>query len=349
VPGVISVSSAMTVHPSDWGGRVSIFYPGEEPAQDFLRGHEFELGIRVDINPVAPKYFRTLGIPILQGRDFTENDGANASPRDQDGNPLENQSDSGRSLLSAQGVVIVSHKLAERLWPGENAVGKRLLWPSIVGPPRPPLEVVGVAADTKYRALVGDSPLLMYVPLFQNYDGRPTLVVRTASDPIGLSAAIRLEINSLDKNLPVFRIKTMQQQMAISLWQQRTATSLVSVFGVLALLLASIGLYGVVAHYVAQRTQEIGIRMAMGAGPRDILKLVVGRGMSVVLVGLAAGFVVSLFLTRILSSFLYEVSPTDPTAFAAVALLLAAVTLAASYLPARQATIVDPLVALRHE
>jgi predicted permease len=380
LPGVVSASLAMTVPPEDFSGRVSIFYPGEEPRQEVLRGHEMELGLRVDVDSVAPNYFRTLGIPLLRGRDFTERDGEAAVPRDQDGNrltiadgknasvtrgpssgnrrlttdrPLQSSIDHRQSaILNAPGVVIITHKLAEHLWPGENPIGKRISWPSIVGPPRPPLEVVGVAADSKYRSLVSDAPLLMYVPLFQNFDGRPTIVVRTASTPSGVSASVRNAIASLDQNRPVFNVITMPQQIAFSLWQQRMAASLISMFGLLALALAAIGLYGVVAHSVAQRTHEIGIRVALGASRHDVLRLVVGEGMVLALLGVAAGLAAALPLlplARLMPGLLYGVKSNDPLTYAAIAALLGGVALAASYFPARRATRVDPVMALRHE
>ena len=360
LPGVTSASLAMTVPPEDWSARVSVFYPGQEPRQEVLRGHEMELGLRVDLDSVAPSYFRTLGIPLVGGRDFTEHDDEAPPPRGQDGNLLDAEGSGGRGTSNtranaagdAPGVVIIDHKLAEHLWPGENPIGKRISWPSIVGPPRPPLEVVGVAADSKYRSLVSDAPLLMYVPLFQNYDGRPTIVVHTASAPWGEVAAVRGAVADLDKNLPVFGVKTMPQQMAFSLWQQRMAASLISAFSLLALALAAIGLYGLVAHSVAQRTHEIGIRVALGAARADVLKLVVGEAMALALLGVAVGLAIALpllLLTRLMSSLLYGVRPTDPLTYAAVAALLAAVSLAASYFPARRATRVDPVVALRHE
>jgi putative ABC transport system permease protein len=212
--------------------------------------------------------------------------------------------------------------------------------------------VVGEAADSKYRSLVSDAPLLMYVPLFQNYDGRPTIVVRTASAPTGVVAAVRSAIADLDKNLPVFGVKTMPQQMAFSLWQQRMAASLITTFGLLALALAAIGLYGVVAHSVAQRTHEIGIRVALGAAHGDVLRLVVGEGMALALLGVAVGLVIALPLlplTRLMPGLLYGVQSHDPLTYAAIATLLAGVALAASYFPARRATKVDPVVALRQE
>jgi putative ABC transport system permease protein len=349
-PGVLSASLAMTVPPQDWSSRVSIFPPGQvPPPQEVLRGHEFELGLRVDVNPVAPNYFRTLGIPLLRGRDFTEADGADNEPRNQDGNLLQTEQGSGNKSSSKPGVVIVSQKLAQRLWPGEDPTGKTIDWPSIMGPPRAPVKVIGVAADSKYRSLTGDVPLLMYVPLLRNYDGRPAIIIRTASDPKDYAALLRREVSTLDKNLPVFGIKTLEQQMDFSIWQQRMAASLITAFGLVALALAIIGLYAVVAHSVAQRTQEMGIRVALGAQPRDILKLVVREGMTLTLAGVAAGVLAALALARLMAGFLYGVVPSDPFSFVAVSILLSVVALSACYFPARQATTVNPIVALHYE
>jgi macrolide transport system ATP-binding/permease protein len=326
LPGISSVSLSTSVPPDPWPGSVSIFYPGQEPPQGVLRGHEFQLGIRVNIVTVAPNYFRTLGISLLQGRDFTKQDDVNA-PK----------------------VVIISRKLAGRLWPGESAIGKRISWPSLVGPPRSLLQVIGVAADCKYLSLLGDVPLLMYVPLFQNYSGRATLIMRTALLPGEVVPAVRREIGALDKNLPVFGIATMHEHVVFSVWQQRMAASLVGLFALLALFLASLGLYGVMAHSVSQRTHEIGIRMALGAKRSDVLKLVIGQGLVLTLLGVVIGIGVALGVTRFLSSTLYSIEATDPLTFAVVSLVLTGVATLACYIPARRAAKVDPVVALRHE
>ena len=170
VPGVVSASLASTVPPNDLSGRVSIFYPGQEPPQEALHAHEFELGLRVDLDTVAPRYFETLGIPMLEGRDFTDSD---------------------------HGVVILGRRLASRLFPGENPIGKRISWPAWSGPPRAPLEIVGVAGDVKYRSLLVDPSLLMYVPLRDNYDSRAKMIVRTASDPrAGVAGVVRGHVKS---------------------------------------------------------------------------------------------------------------------------------------------------------
>jgi predicted permease len=325
LPGVISASLAKTVPPNDWSDRMSVFFPGQEPPQDVLRGHE-ELGARVDANRIAPHYFQTLSIPLLGGREFTEADREGAPP-----------------------VAIINEKLARHLWPGENPLGKRLAAPFLSGPPRPPVEIIGVAKDTKHRSLLLDVPLLLYLPESQAYDGRATIVVRTGADPKSVIPAIRREVAALDKNLPLFAVKTMREQIAGTLWQQRLAADLIGLFGLLALLLAAVGLYGLMAHFVAQRTHEIGIHMALGARPPDVLRRVLQHGMRLILTGVFIGLMAAGGLTRLMKSLLYGVSATDSVTYGGVTLLLTLVALLACYLPARRAMKVDPLVALRHE
>ena len=325
-PGVQAAGLAWTVPPRDLSGRISLFYEGQVPPQEELRGHEFELGIRVDEDIVAPNYFRTMNIPLAAGRDFTSQDDASA-PR----------------------VAIVNEKLAQRLWPAQGALGRRIEWPSIQGPPRPPIEIIGVAKNTKYRSLLVDPPPVIYLPLSQNYDGRETLLVRTAGDPASAVPALRGVVAKINPDLPVYGVKSMSEQVADSLWQQRMAAVLIGSFGAVALILAAIGLYGVISRWVAQRTHEIGVRMALGANSRNILGLVVGKGMAVALLGVVFGALAAQGATRAMSSLLYGVSANDATTLAAVSLLLGGVAVIASYLPARRATKVDPIVALRDE
>jgi predicted permease len=326
IPGVQSASLAATVPPNDWSTRVSIFYEGQAPSPDYFRGHEFELGIRVDMNTIAPRYFRTMGILILQGRDFTE--------RDRPGAPL---------------VAIVSQRLAQRLWPNQDAVGKRIEWPSWQGAPRPPLEIIGVSADVRYRSLVADAPLLLYVPESQNYSGAQTLVLHTSIDPEGLLGAVRSAIASVDQNLPVFAVKTMSEQMGDSLWQPRMAAGILGSFSIFAVILAAVGLYAVVSQWMGQRTREIGIRMALGAKPRDVMRLALGYGAGLAAWGIVSGIFFSSALTRFVSVLLFGASRTDVLTIAALAFFLLLVALAACFIPARRAMRVDPMVALRHE
>lgn len=326
IPGIQSASLAATVPPLEWSTRVSIFYEGQVPPLDYVRGHEFEVGIRVDTNIVAPNYFRTMEIPLLQGRDFTERDSPEA--------PL---------------VAIVSKRLAQRLWPGQNAVGQRIEWPSWVGAPRPPIEIIGVSSDAKYRSLVADVPLLLYLPESQNYSATQTLVIHTAGDPKDLLRAVRSALGSLDQNLPVFAVKTMPEQMGDSLWQPRMAAGILGSFSIFALILAAVGLYAVVSQWMGQRTREIGIRMALGAKPRDVMRLTLGYGAGLALWGIVTGSLFSSALTRFVSVLLFGTGGTDILTISVIAVFLLLVTLVACYVPARRAMRVDPLVALRHE
>ena len=325
VPGVTSASFAKTVPPNDWSDRLSVFYEGQEPPPDALRADP-EMGIRVDLNRIAPNYFRTLGIPLLQGRDFKE--------VDREGAPL---------------VAVVNEKLAEKLWPGESPLGRRLSAPFLGGPARPPVEIIGVARDTRYRTLLDEAPPILYLPVLQAYDGRTTLVIHTAGEPAALTEAVRAEVGQVDKHIPLFAVKSMSDQVATTLWQQRMAAGLIGVFGGLSLLLAAIGIYGVISHSVTERTRETGVRVALGASPGAVVKLFIRRGVRLALIGVVLGVVAGFSLTRLMTGLLYGVGPTDPAIFIGASVLLLAVALSASYIPARRATKVDPMVALRHE
>jgi len=280
-------------------------------------------GISTGFNVVGPNYFKTMETPLLRGRDFTETD-----------------------RKGAPDVVVLNQTLAATLWPGEEALGKRV---SVSGPKGPFLDVVGVARDGKYRSL-GEAPHpYIYQPLLQSYDPKMTLVVRTTGPPQSVATAMREQIRTLDANLPVADVKTLRDQLDLSLFPSRVAAWTLGGFGVLALLLAAIGVYGVVSYSVAQRTREIGVRMAMGAREKDVLRLVLGEGLFVIAVGLALGLLLAAAATRVIAGLLYGVEATDPLTFAGVPLLLGFVALVASYIPARRATKVDPLVALRYE
>jgi predicted permease len=287
------------------------------------RAGEGDEGTSTGFNMVGPDYFRTMGTPLVRGRDFTE--------ADREGAP---------------GVAVVNETLAAALWPGEDPLGKRV---SFEGAGGPFLEVVGVARDGKYRSLGDRARPYIYRPVMQSYEPRMTLVVRTAADPRALAGAVREQLRALDPNLPVADVRTLEEQFDLSLLPARVAAWTLGGFGLLALALAAIGIYGVVSYTVAQRTREIGVRMALGAGRSDVLRLVLGEGLSVVGVGLALGLALSFAVTRVLGGFLYGVTASDPLTFAGVPALLAAIALAAGYLPARRAAGVDPMVALRHE
>jgi predicted permease len=287
------------------------------------RDKQTDEGISTGFNVVGPNYFKTMETPLLRGRDFAETD-----------------------RKGAPGVVALNETLAATLWPGEDALGKRV---SVSGPEGPFLEVIGVARDGKYRSL-GEAPHpYIYQPLLQSYDPKMTLVVRTKGEPKSVAMAVREQIRALDANLPVADVKTLRDQLDLSLFPSRLAAWILGGFGVLALLLAAIGIYGVVSYSVAQRTREIGVRMALGAKEKDVLRLVLGEGLFVIAVGLALGLLLAAAATRVIVGFLYGVGATDPLTFAGVLLLLGFIALVASYIPARRATKVDPLVALRYE
>ena len=324
LPGVISSSLAKTVPPNDWSDRLSVFLPGDEPTPEMLRARD-DLGIRVDANRIAPNYFRTLGVSILEGREFT------------------NQDRVGTTL-----VAILNEKLAERIWPNESAIGKLLAVP-FWNEQRPPVQIIGVARDTKHRSLLAEMPMLIYLPELQSYDGRATIVARTIGNPTTVIPAIRSEVASLDKDLTLYNVKTMDEQIEATLWQQRTAAGLIGIFGLLALGLAAIGIYGVIAHSVEQRTREIGIRMALGADARGVRRMILKQGLALAWVGVSVGVGAALLLTRFMSSVLYDVSPADPLTYAISSAILVGVALGACLVPARRATRVDPMLALRSE
>jgi predicted permease len=279
---------------------------------------------RIILNTVvSPGYFKTLQIPLLAGRDFDE--------RDRQG---------------AQRVIIVNERMAQMLWPGESALGKHIF----IGPNSPnALEVVGVAKTGKYRALAEDPRPYYYSPMAQRGPDGMTLMVRTAGDPRSLVSAIRSEVEAIDRRIPLFAIKTMTAHMSWPLWAPNMAATLSLAFALVALLLSAVGLYSVMAYVVSQRTREVGIRMALGAKRGDVLKMITIQGMKLAVIGIAIGFVTSLGLSRVLSSVLIGVSAYDLTIFIIVPLLLALVAFVACLLPARRATKVNPLVALRYE
>jgi predicted permease len=293
-----------------------VFKQGDQASQK-------DEGTSTGFNVVGPHYFNTMETPLVRGRDFADTD-----------------------RKGAPGVVVLNETLAATLWPGEDALGKRV---SVTGPKGPFLEVVGVARAGKYRSL-GETPHpYIYQPLLQSYDPKMTLVVRTKGEPQSVAVAVREQIRALDVNLPVADIATLRDQLDLSLFPSRLAAWTLGGFGVLALLLAAIGIYGVVSYSVAQRTREIGVRMALGAKAKDVLRLVLGEGLFVIAIGLAQGLLLAGVATRVIASFLYGVGATDPLTFVGVPLLLGAIALGACYIPARRAPKVDPLVALRYE
>ncbi|MGH9816334.1 MAG: ABC transporter permease, partial [Candidatus Acidiferrales bacterium] len=278
--------------------------------------------INFTFNAVTPDYFRAMGIPLLRGRDFSADDRAGG-------------------LFTA----IVNEALVKEYWPGHDGLGKII---EIFGDPVQPARVVGVVADSKYRSMTEPMIPTMYLPLAQNYQNRIVLMVRSPR-PSAQVDAVRAAVRSLDANMPVFGVRTLAEQRARSLSTPRMAATLLSMLGALGLLLGTLGLYGVMAYLVTQRTHEIGIRMALGAARRDILRMVLGQALRLVLIGVALGLAGAFAATRLIQSLLQGVEPQDPQTIAAVATLLVAAALAACLLPARRALRVDPMTALRYE
>jgi putative ABC transport system permease protein len=271
----------------------------------------------------SPGYFQTMGIPLLKGRDFTEQDAEKAPP-----------------------VLIINETMARQHFAGEDPIGKTM----IVGYGAPvPREIIGIVGDVKHAGLTKDLKVEMYSPCDQTPLPFITLVVRSTSDTAGLLAAIRREVQAVDKDQPLASVRTMSERISNSIAQPRFYTLLLSMFAIVALMLAAVGIYGVMSYSVTQRTREIGIRMALGADRRNIVKMVIRQGMTPAVIGVAIGLGAAFLLTRFMASLLFAVSATDPLTFAAISLLLAAVALAACYIPARRATKVDPMVALRYE
>ncbi|HMC59916.1 MAG TPA: ABC transporter permease, partial [Candidatus Solibacter sp.] len=302
VPGVRSAagSSALPVNPS----RFSPALPEGQPQLPLSQRPVF------NIKMSGPGYAGTLRIPVVRGREFTERDDAHA--------PL---------------VAMVNQSLARRYWPNENAVGKHIL----LGRIPQPLEVVGVLGDVRNLGVAADVGLEIYVPFVQRPWANINLIVRTAGDPHAFVAAVRARVLSIDADQPVTAVQTMEELLETGAAQPRFTASLLGALSATALLLAVVGIYSVIAYSVAERTHEMGIRIALGAEPADILRLVLRQGLLLALSGIAIGVAASFALTRLMASLLYHVSVTDPATFAIGSLLFAAVALLASYLPARRA------------
>jgi len=286
-----------------------------------------EAFINVDERIVGGDYFRAMEIPLLEGRLFTEQD-TRTNPR----------------------VVIIDDDMARQIWPAENALGKRVRAGGIDASATAPwLTVVGIVAGVKQYTLDGDSRIAMYLPHTQVPTRAMNVVLRTVGDPGALAAAASREVRALAPDLPIYNVRTMKQRVDESLARRRFSMLLLTLFAALALGLAAIGSYGVIAYLVTQGARDLGIRMALGATPGAIVRLILRHGMSVALIGVAAGLAGAFVLSRFMRSLLFGVGPADPVTFAAVSLLLMAVALVASYIPARRAARIDPMVSLRTE
>ncbi|HEV7797280.1 MAG TPA: ABC transporter permease [Pyrinomonadaceae bacterium] len=319
LPGVRSAGSVIPLPLSGEMFRISFetegrpMAKGDQPSSDFF--------------VVSNDYFKTLGVPILKGRGFTERDSE-----------------------KAPGVIIVNQAFANKFFPNEDPIGKRVKPGIATGENKPDWrEIVGVVADVRNRNLSSELRVGYFVPQAQIPFNQMTMVVRTTNDPHTLITAVQNEVHSMDQELPVFNIKTMDEYISATVAAPRFNTTLLGIFASVALVLTIVGLYGVMSYSVAQRTNEIGIRMALGAQTRDVLRLIVSQGFKLVLLGLAIGLACAFALMKLISSLLFGVTWKDPMTFVIVAVLLAFVALLACYIPARRATRLDPLNALRYE
>jgi len=321
LPGVQNVSVAQSAP-------LSYFYAPAFSSPVVIEGREPAAGEDPPVignNTISPAFFQTLGISLGNGRDFTD--------QDREGSPR---------------VVIVNETLARTFFPNENPIGRRL---RVLrrGNQATASEIVGVVRDSKYLSL-GEGPTpYLFLPYLQNPQPAMAMQVRTSGNPKDAIAVVRREVEALDPNLPPFNVMLLTENIDISLFPARLGALLLGVFGLLALSIATIGIYGVISYGVSERTREMGIRMALGARAGDVLRLVISQGMWLALIGITLGSALALLSTRVMKSYLYDVSTTDPLTFGGIALLLIGVALLACYIPARRATKVDPLVALRYE
>jgi len=319
LPGVEETGGASVLPLSGGVGWGSITIEGYDPA---ATGQD---AIQADLRIASVGYFETLKVPLIRGRFFNEQD----------------KKDSLK-------VVIIDENMARTYWPGADPIGKRLKLGGVASN-SPWLTVVGVVANVKQYALDTNSRVALYTPHLQVPIATMYVTMRTTGDPRSIAAAVTDEARAMDANVPVFDVKTMEQRLSESLARRRFAMLALGLFAVVAMLLAVVGIYGVMSYSVAQRTREIGIRVALGAKTRDVLKLIIRQGMLLAAIGVGIGLVAAILATRVMASLLFGVSPTDPATFALIAVLLAGVALLACYVPARRAAKVDPMVALRYE
>jgi predicted permease len=320
-PGVVSVG-AISELPMAGGATSNTFtIEGRPPvAKEAQPMTEYRI--------VTPRYIEAMGIPLLSGRDVAETD-----------------------TKQAPNVVLINEAFAQRHFAGENPLGQRI---KLIGQERDPLLIVGVVGNVRHFRLDEPPMTEAYVPYLQNplsktYQRSMTIVARTNADPGAVAGPLRAGLASIDKSLPIYALKPMTEHLRDSLERHRFNLILLSVFGGVALAIACVGVYGVISYSVAQRTQEIGIRLALGADSRDVIKLIITQGLKLVLPGVAIGLGAAFAMTRWMESLLFDVRPTDPLTFTIIAAVLSLVSLVACWIPARRATRVDPLVSLRSE
>jgi putative ABC transport system permease protein len=315
VPGVQSAALVRAVPFSGNGGTTGYAIEGRpEPDPAALPQARFHL--------VTPEYFKTMRIPLLSGRDFTDRDDLQT--------PL---------------VAVINETFAKRAWPGENPIGQRLTTPNTPTP----VTIIGVVGDTKHYTATEPAFPQLYAAHYQVPLIFSSLVARTSGPPMNLTNDIRKAIWAVDKDQPVWTVRSQQEQVDATRGQSRFLALLLGIFAAIALLLAGVGIYGVTSYGVSQRTHEIGIRLALGASGERVLREIVGRGVRLTMVAVAIGLTAAILMARLATAVLFGVTPTDPGALAGAAVVLALVSLAATYLPARRAARVDPVVALAEE
>jgi len=324
-PGIVSAAAGVPLPFSGFGGSASFNIEGRvSPPGD--------PGPHGDIRGVSPRYFETMGIRLLRGRVFTDQDRRGSQP-----------------------VAIIDENLVREYWPHQDALGQRIRngnnapWKTIVGIVAPVRHSQVVGEEASAVGTEGSGKGVYYFPLYQENSAATFLIARTTSDPAALATTTRAAVHDVDPGQPVSDLRTMDERIALSMGPRRSAVALLSVFAAMALTLAAVGLFGLIRYNVTQRTQEIGVRMALGASRSDVLKMVLGESLRLALLGVVGGLIAAFALTRVLASLLYGVSAADPLTFVGMALLLTCVALLASWAPAWRATRVDPLVALRYE
>jgi putative ABC transport system permease protein len=292
---------------------------------------------------VTPDYFRAMNIPLKRGRYFDDHDDRSALA----GKDLSKLTEVEKQI-AALNAIVIDEEFAHRYWPNEEAVGQRIKLGTDAK--APVLTVQGVVGRVKMEGLSQDSKRVQgYFPFAQIPSGGMTVILKASGDPNQLIAAVRQQVKAIDPDQPIYSIRTMDEIRAESVASERLSLTLLSIFAGIALVLAIVGIYGVMSYSVTQRTHEIGIRMAIGAQPRDVFRMVIGQGMMLALIGVAIGLLLAFALTRLMTTMLFGVEPTDPATFAAIAVLLTVVALVACYVPGRRATKVDPVVSLRYE